>query len=97
MQHLLSQLTHDFVGEDQWGNELYLLGIMFVHDHVPLKVVMSSMSWSGWCRIIDNMYTKLWEHGGCGRVFNKGLPKVFTRTAKVLDYLPQILCALELF
>jgi hypothetical protein len=32
-----------------------------------------------------------------GRVFNKRLPKVFTETAKVLDYLPQILWALELF
>jgi hypothetical protein len=32
-----------------------------------------------------------------GRVFNKRLPKVFTKIAKVLHYLPQILWALELF
>jgi hypothetical protein len=70
---------------------------MFVHDHVPLKVVMSSMSLWGGVGSLTTCTQNCGSMEDVGRVFNKRLLKVFTKTTKVLDYLPQILWALELF
>jgi hypothetical protein len=77
---------------------------MFVHDHVPLKAVMSSTSvWgvggTGGGGGVGSLTTCTQNCGSmedAGGVSNKRLPKVFTKTAKVLDY-EQILWALELF
>jgi hypothetical protein len=58
---------------------------MFVHDHLPLKAVMRSL-WGGGLGSLTTCTQNCGSMEHAGRVFNKRLPKVFTKTAKVLDY-----------